>query len=161
MKITFHNEKRKIKDLLPHAHNPRQMTAKQVEALRKSLQKFSLAEVPVINTDNTILAGHQRLKILQELEGSEFEIDVRVPNRALTQKEADEYLIRSNKNTGDWDFDELANNFEVEDLTAWGFDENFFASQEDIDKFFLNEEQESTKEPKTITCPKCGEKIEI
>ena len=48
-------------------------------------------------------------------------IDVRVPNRELTEPEAREYLIRSNKNTGGWDDDALANNFDVEELKEWGF----------------------------------------
>jgi len=47
---------------------------------------------------------------------------VRVPERELTEREAEELAIRLNKNTGDWDFDALANNFELDDLLDWGFD---------------------------------------
>jgi len=47
---------------------------------------------------------------------------VRVPERELTEREAEELAIRLNKNTGDWDFDALANNFELDDLLNWGFD---------------------------------------
>lgn len=122
-KIEFHNEKRKISDLLPYRRNPRKLSEKQARDLRDSLSKFRLAEVPVINTNNTILAGHQRIKILAELEGVDKEIDVRVPNRKLTREEANEYLIRSNKNTGEWDFEVLAENFMYDDLVAWGFED--------------------------------------
>ena len=41
----------------------------------------------------------------------------------LTDKEVEELNIRLNKNTGNWDFDALANRFEVPDLLEWGFDE--------------------------------------
>ena len=106
MEIKWTTEQRKISDLIPTDGNPRQLTDKQYKELKKSLKKFDLAEIPAINQDNSILAGHMRLKILAELKG-DHEIDVRVPNRPLTKKEAEEYLIRSNKNTGEWDMDAL------------------------------------------------------
>lgn len=121
-KIEWHNERRKIDDLIPFSHNPRAITDKQREDLKKSLEKFGLAEVPAINTDNTILAGHQRLKILQLLGRGKEEIDVRVPNRLLSEEEAKEYNIRSNKNTGYFDDDMLAEYFSKEELVEWGFE---------------------------------------
>ena len=48
-KLIWHTEQRKIKDLIPTEGNPRQMTAKQVEDLKKSLNKFNLVEIPVAN----------------------------------------------------------------------------------------------------------------
>jgi len=122
MKIVWHNEKRKISDLIPTENNPRILSEKQKKDLEKSINKFDLAEIPAINTNNKILAGHMRLKILKSLKG-DIEIDVRVPNRELTEKEAQEYLIRSNKNTGEWDFDILANEFNEVELIDWGFED--------------------------------------
>jgi DNA modification methylase len=116
--------KRKINDLIPYENNPRQMTEKQNQDLTESLKKFDLVEIPAINQDGTIIAGHQRIRILQALGRGEEEIDVRVPDRQLSEKELQEYNIRSNKNIGEWDFDALANNFEVGDLLEWGFDEH-------------------------------------
>jgi len=52
----------------------------------------------------------------------DFEIDVRVPDRELSIDEARELNVRLNKNAGQWDFDILANNFELDDLLEWGFD---------------------------------------
>lgn len=122
-KLTWHNEKRKLKDLTPFEHNPRQLTEKQYTDLKKSLEKFNLAEVPAIDKDSIIIAGHQRIKILSDIHGLDYEIDVRVPSRKLTKKEFEEYNIRSNKNTGSWDMDILANNFELPDLLDYGFTE--------------------------------------
>ena len=51
-----------------------------------------------------ILAGHQRIKVLQLLGRGNEQIDVRVPNRKLTEKEAEAYMIGSNSITGEWDF---------------------------------------------------------
>ena len=109
--LKWQTEKRKISDLIPYKRNPRQMTKKQVEDLKKSLEKFNLAEIPAIDTDNKIIAGHQRLKILKMLGRGEEEIDVRVPNRKLTKEEFKEYNVISNKVIGEWDFDILSDDF--------------------------------------------------
>ena len=125
-KIFWTTEKRKVSDLVPYDGNPRQMSKEQAEDLQKSLEKFNLAEIPAINTNNTILAGHMRLRIMKQLGRSEEEIDVRVPNRQLTIDEEKEYLLRSNKNTGSWDYDTLAN-FDEELLKQVGFAEDELA----------------------------------
>lgn len=126
-------EKRVINDLIPYKSNPRILTEKQGEDLKKSLEKFNLVELPAINLDGTIIAGHQRLKILQLLGRGEEEIEVRVPNRNLSDSEFKEYLVRSNKNTGEWDFEILANEFEESDLRNWGFEDSDFGFAEIID----------------------------
>ena len=104
LQLSWHTETRKVKDLVPHAKNPRTLSAQQKKDLEASITKFNLAEIPAINVDNTILAGHARLKVMAALGRKDEEIDVRVPSRALTAKECEEYLLRSNKNTGSWDF---------------------------------------------------------
>jgi hypothetical protein len=45
-KIQWHIEKRKIKNLISTENNPRQITTKQVEDLKKSLKKFNLVDIP-------------------------------------------------------------------------------------------------------------------
>ena len=124
--LTWHNEIRRIKDLIPYVANPRQITEKQAKDLKKSLDKFGLADPLVINTDNTIIGGHQRKKILETLMGvaPDFEVDVRVPDRKLTIDESRELNVRLNKNVAGWDFDLLANNFDLDDLKEWGFEDS-------------------------------------
>lgn len=158
LSIKFNTEKRKLGDLVPASYNPRQMTDKQNEDLKKSLGKFGLAELPVINTNNTIIAGHQRVRLLTDAYGKDFEIEVRVPLAPLSVEDEKEYNIRSNKNTGQWDWDKLANEFDSTELTDWGFESweiggatNF--SEED----FTSEEKKQELEDKKKTCPHCGE----
>lgn len=103
-KLSWTTQRRKVKDLLPTAHNPRKITKLQAKQLTESLEKFNLVELPAINTDGKIIAGHQRVAILKTLGRDQEEIEVRVPNRALTKSESDEYMLRSNKNTGEWDW---------------------------------------------------------
>jgi len=70
---------------------------------------------------HTIIGGHQRKHVL-EASGVK-EIECWIPDRELSDKEVEELNIRLNKNTGSWDFDILANNFELEDLKEWGFED--------------------------------------
>ena len=150
--IEWHTETRKVDDLVPYDRNPRTLSEKQRKDLEASITKFSLAEIPAINTDNTIVAGHARLKVMQLLGRGQEEIDVRVPNRALTKKEFEEYLLRSNKNTGSWDY-ELLKGFDTSFLLDIGFDDGDLSDiwddvlEIDDDKF--NEEKELKKAEKT------------
>src|SRR3990167_8820875 len=121
-KLEWHNERRRVNDLLPHPMNPRVLSDSQREALMKSLQRFGLAETPAVNTDNRILAGHQRIKVLQFLNRGEEIIDIRVPSRPLTKKEADAYLLSSNAIHGSWDFD-LLKSFPTDLILDIGFDD--------------------------------------
>lgn len=99
------------------------MTEEQVKQLTKSIEKFNLVEIPAIDTDNKIVAGHQRLNIMQLLGRGEEIIDVRIPNRKLTDAEFKEYNVRSNKNTGIWDDELLASLFSENELREFGFSE--------------------------------------
>src|SRR5690554_6407739 len=122
--LIWHTEKRKLKDLVPFEKNPRKLPEAVEKALRESLYKFNLVEIPAINTDNKIIAGHQRVKIMTMLTNNpEMEIELRVPNRALTEKEFEEYNIRSNKNHGEFDNEILFKEFDLPDLINYGFTE--------------------------------------
>jgi ParB-like chromosome segregation protein Spo0J len=117
--ISWTNEKRKIKDLIPAEYNPRQATEKDIHDLTASLDQFNLADPIVINKNNTVIGGHFRLRILQQ-KGIQ-EIDVRVPDRELTPDEERRLNLRLNKNNGQWDLDALAN-FDEDMLKDIGWD---------------------------------------
>lgn len=120
-KLLWTTEKRKVSELKDHPNNPRSLSKKTHADLLKSFEEFDYVELAAIDFDNTIVAGHQRIHIMLELGWGDREIDVRVPNRKLTTKEQRKYLLVSNKVTGDFDYDILANQFEVEELFDAGF----------------------------------------
>ena len=122
-KLVWHNEKRKVDNLLPYEKNPRKISDGQLEDLKRSIKKFNLAEVPAIDTNNSIIAGNQRVKVLQLLGRGDEEIDVRVPNRKLTPEEYEQYLLTSNAVGGEWDFEKLKM-FDTELLLKIGFGED-------------------------------------
>ena len=149
--IEWRTEKRLISELKDHPKNPRLITKDQLDQLKKSLKKFNYVETVVINEDNTILAGHMRVKAMKSMKKGKQEIDVRVPNRMLTPEEADEYLIRSNKNTGEWDWEILANEWETDKLFEWGFTESElqFKEADKVEAVDDGYEEEIPEEPKT------------
>ena len=103
--------------LKPATYNPRQISTKQYNDLKASIKKFGLVDPVIVNKDNTVIGGHQRLKICKELKY--IEIDCVVLD--LSKEEERELNIRLNKNTGDFDMDILANEFDIDELTDWGF----------------------------------------
>jgi len=112
VKLSWKTEKRLIKDLMLSDINPRKISPEQKEALTKSLEKFNLADIPVLNTDNTIISGNQRLQILYELGKGDEKIDVRVPSRKLSEAELKEYMLIANTHAGVFDVELLEAHFE-------------------------------------------------
>jgi len=160
--LEWHTEKRTVNSLVPYEANPRKISDKQLTDLKKSFKRFNLVEIPVTDVDGRIVAGHQRLKVMQLLGRGDEEIDVRVPNRALTKKEYEQYLLTSNAVGGDWDFDKLKA-FDVDFLLDVGFDadelNSVWAEHLKVEKEDFDEEKElaKIKEPKT----KLGDLIEL
>jgi len=154
-KLEWRTVQRKVKDLLPFKHNPRSMNPKQIADLTRSLKKFNLVEIPVADQNNRLLAGHQRCALLQILGRSEEIIDVRVPSRPLTEAEYKQYLITSNKVTGSWNYELLAEYFDIDTLMESGFDETeisevFADSLETAeDNFDVLAELKKIKKPKS------------
>ena len=110
-------ESKLVKDLNPASYNPRQISSKQYKDLKESIKKFGLVDPIIVNKDNTVIGGHQRLKICKDLKY----VEVDCVMLDLSKEEERELNIRLNKNTGDFDMDILANEFDIEELTDWGF----------------------------------------
>jgi hypothetical protein len=145
--INWTLEKKKISELKDHPNNPRKLTDEQYHQIKESLEKFGIVEKPIINSDGTIIGGHQRLKILKKLNIKE--IDCWMPDRILALDEVDELNIRLNRNHGEWDWDILGNNFETKDLFEWGFEIDQLTGIEEI-------EEKESKPKKKKACPNCG-----
>ena len=111
-------ESKLVKDLNPASYNPRQISSKQYKDLKESVKKFGLVDPIIINKNgNVVIGGHQRLKICKDLKY----VEVDCVMLDLSKEEERELNIRLNKNTGDFDMDILANEFDIEELTDWGF----------------------------------------
>lgn len=112
----------RLDELTDYYKNPRSLSEKEFKQLKTSLDKFGMIDKPIVNADsaNTIIGGHQRKHVLEA--SGVTAIECWIPDRELSEREVEELNIRLNKNTGSWDFDTLANEFELDDLLEWGFD---------------------------------------
>ena len=124
--LTWTNEQRRLSDLVPWDKNPRQINKEQARRLRQSLAEFGQVQAICIDPDNMIIDGHQRKAVwgMADEYGMDYVVDVRVASRKLTDKEQQKLTIFLGKGAaGEWDFDALANFFQVDDLIEWGFKE--------------------------------------
>ncbi|MDD3251777.1 MAG: site-specific DNA-methyltransferase [Lachnospiraceae bacterium] len=121
--------KRKLKDLKPAEYNPRKaLTPNDIEYQRiaASIEQFGYVDPIIINSDNTIIGGHQRRTVMLDL--GYDEADVIVVDMDKTNEKA--LNIALNKITGEWDEQALRSllidldnaDFDVA-LTGYGDDE--------------------------------------
>ena len=116
----------KISEVKPNPKNPRIIKDGKFQKLVKSIQEFPdmLNKRPLVvftDVDNkyVVLGGNMRLKALNELKYTEIPIIVA---DEWTEEQKNEFLIKDNVGFGEWDWDSLANEWEVEKLDDWGLD---------------------------------------
>jgi ParB-like chromosome segregation protein Spo0J len=157
-RIIWKHEKRLLSDLIPYNKNPRIITEEKLKDLKKSLDDIGFAQFININTENVILSGHARFYQLKK--ENAVEVDVLVPDRVLTPKQEEAVVIRMNKNIiGEWDFNILENEFNIDDLLDYGFtsEELMKINIPDFQPTDGNEQGELDKiEIEIRECPKCG-----
>ena len=116
----------KISEVKPNPKNPRVIKDGKFQKLVKSIQEFPdmLNKRPLIvftDVDGkyVVLGGNMRLKALNELKFKEIPVIVA---DEWTEEQKAEFLIKDNVGFGEWDWDSLANEWDVEKLEEWGLD---------------------------------------
>lgn len=99
----FRTEQRRLGDLVPHAKNPRKITAVKQRELEEKLGKYGLIGIAVIDADGTIISGKQRTERLVQMGFADKVVDVRVAVRKLTDDELKEVMLIENNHWGEWD----------------------------------------------------------
>ena len=102
-KLIWKTVKVKVRDLKKAEFNPRRITEQSKKHLLESLNKFDLVDIPVVNKDWNVISGNQRIDALIISGRSDEEIDVRIPNRQLSEKEEKEYMLIANTHAGVFD----------------------------------------------------------
>ena len=111
-------EQIKASKLKPATYNPRQISTKQYKDLKNSITKFGLVDPIIVNKNGyVVIGGHQRLKVLNEMQTDTIPCVV----LDLSKEKERELNVRLNKNTGNFDIDILANEFDIDELVDWGF----------------------------------------
>jgi ParB-like chromosome segregation protein Spo0J len=144
-------EKLNIAAIKPNEENPRFITDSKFKKLVKSIKDFPEmleARPLVIDEDNVVLGGNMRLKALKA--AGVFEIPVkRVEGWTAEQKK--EFIIKDNLGYGEWDWELVANIWEVEEIAEWGLDIPQFGV-EDLGNTFEAEVSKNITFKIEVTC---------
>lgn len=140
-----------VAKIKPNATNPRLIKDEKFKKLVDSVSRFpQMLEIRpiVLREDMTILGGNMRYKAA--IEAGYKKLPVIIASD-LTEAQEREFIIKDNVGYGDWDWEMIANEWEEQDLTAWGLDIPGFAV---VDA----EEEEEIMPPKKAEklCPHCG-----
>jgi hypothetical protein len=112
----------KITEIKSNPNNPRLIKDHKFKQLVKSIQDFpQMLELRpiVIDENNMVLGGNMRLKAC--LEAGLTDVPVIHANN-LTEEKKKEFIVKDNVGYGEWDWSELANNWEVDLIQEWGLD---------------------------------------
>jgi ParB-like chromosome segregation protein Spo0J len=112
----------KITEVKGNKDNPRIIKDAKFKKLVQSIKDFPemLKIRPiVVNGEMTVLGGNMRLKACQQAGLKEVWI-LKADN--LTEDQQKEFIIKDNSGFGEWDWDTLANEWDVDKLEDWGLD---------------------------------------
>jgi hypothetical protein len=111
-----------ISQIKPNPENPRIIKDHKFKQLVESIKSFpQMLELRpiVIDENNVVLGGNMRLKACIEAELTDVPV---VQAKDLTDLQKKEFIVKDNVGYGEWDWDDLANNWDEQLLTEWGLD---------------------------------------
>lgn len=119
----------KLKDLIPNPKNPRTISDEALEKLKNSINEFPkmmrLRPI-IIDSKNNILGGNQRFFALKLLGFKEIPDEWVMCADDLTKDEIERFIILDNVPFGEFDWDILQSDWELETLENWGFNTEIF-----------------------------------
>ena len=156
----------KISKVKGNPNNPRIIKNDKFKKLVKSIQEFpemlKLRPI-VVDEDMMVLGGNMRLKASKDAGLKEVWIEVA---EGLTEEQKKEFIVKDNVGFGEWEWDMLANEWEVEDLENWGLNVPTIKNTELLSSLEYDPVYyEPKKKPKInlndcIDISKCTEKID-
>jgi hypothetical protein len=111
-----------INKVFPNPTNPRTIKEGKFRKLVNSIQEFpEMLELRpiVVSKDMEILGGNMRYQACKEVGLKEVYI---IKADKLTEKQIEEFIVKDNVGFGEWDWDVLANDWDVKELEEWGLD---------------------------------------
>lgn len=120
--ITVETKEVDLSEVLQNEENPRFIRDEKYNQLKKSLEEFPEmleARELVVDENMVLLGGNMRHKALSELGVSKVKIK---QFKGLTEQQKKEFVVKDNVSYGQWDWEILANDWEMEELEDWGLD---------------------------------------
>jgi DNA modification methylase len=111
-----------ISQVIPNPTNPRIIKDDKFKKLVKSIEEFpQMLELRpiVVDSNMVVLGGNMRLKAC--IAAGLKEVPIIVADN-LTEQQQAEFIIKDNVGFGEWDWDLLANQWDVEALEDWGLE---------------------------------------
>jgi len=149
--------------------NYRKHNDRNKDLIRKSLDECGAGRSIIIDNEGEIIAGNGVYEQAQALnmpvkviesDGSELVVVKRTDLKTDDEKRKKLAIMdNSTSDTSEFDIELLKTDFEIPELQDLGLPV-FEESDIDVDSFFEDTE-EKEKKKKTITCPHCGEEIEV
>ena len=122
----------KVSQIKANPNNPRTIKDDKFKKLVQSIKEFPEmleARPIVVNPDMVVLGGNMRLKALKEAGVKEAPVYVATWDE-IKQRE---FIIKDNVGFGEWDWDLIANEWDSEELEAWGLDLPGFVVAEELE----------------------------
>lgn len=111
----------KVSEIKNNPNNPRLIKDDKFKKLVASIQEFPEmleAREIVVNKDHIILGGNMRFKAAKE--AGLTEVPVKIVD--WSEDKQRQFVIKDNVSGGEWDWDLIANEWDAEELDAWGLD---------------------------------------
>lgn len=150
-----------IKKVIPNPTNPRIIKDDKFKKLVKSIQEFpQMLELRpiVVDSNMVVLGGNMRLKA--SIAAGLQEVDIIIADQ-LTDEQKAEFIIKDNVGFGEWDWDLLANEWDVEALTDWGLDLPILMEEPSYDDLIGEEKGKPATIKITFDSPEQLQKAEI
>lgn len=136
--------------------NPRVLRDEQYKKLKKSIEDnpemLTLRELLVYPHGGkyVVIGGNMRLRILQDLGEKEVPCKIIAEDTSVDKLRA--YTIKDNTSGGEWDWDDLANEWDADELDDWGLELPQW-NEEDFDNDFgvLNDELKNASDKCQLT----------
>lgn len=160
MKIHKEQIMLEISEIKEYKNNPRINNA-AVDDVAESIKQCGYINPIIVDENNVILAGHTRLLAIKKIGKEKVQV---LKVTGLSEEQKKKYRILDNKTAekSEWDFEKLQQELEELDFGDYdfGFEKPVEFDEEAIKNLF-EDAPEKEKKKKFITCPHCGEEIEI
>ena len=153
-----------IKNIKPNPKNPRLIKDDKFNKLVESIRTFPemMEKRPIVcvtDVDGKIfpLGGNMRLKAITELKYKDVPDNWIQMADEWTEEQRREFVIKDNVGFGEWNWEDLANNWDAEKLESWGLDVPDFSTDEILEA----EEDDFDTTPPEIPITVLGDLYEI
>jgi DNA modification methylase len=136
-----------LNELKLNPDNPRTIKKEKLEKLAQSIKDFPkmMIKRPIVYDENkVIIGGNMRYRAIQSLGMTEIPDEWTSDASDFTPEERHRFIMQDNAEMGEHDWDLVANQYELEDLEAWGIDVPYADSDTEVEE---DEAPEVSSEP--------------